>query len=208
MIEGPRGPSASRGPLRRFSAERLLEQVRGRITSVGQWVLPPQHVGAAADGVLWRLHIAERVLWMVLAVLGFYLVIDILFVNRRPPVLVLQTMPANATASGTSATVSTDGPLKSSADYRQVLVGRNPFGLSAPEVIVSQAATSKLDAFAKTLTVVGINRSRVPEALIEDSAAQRTYVVKVGDQVNGATVKAIDQRGVLLNYEHQEIRLQ
>ena len=48
----------------------------------------------------------------------------------------------------------------------------------------------------------------MPEALIEKSDEKRTYFVKVGDQINGVTVKTIDQRGVTVAYEGEEITLQ
>ena len=69
-------------------------------------------------------------------------------------------------------------------------------------------AKSALETITATLKVVGINRGRVPEALIEDTAAKRTYFVKVGDQVNSLTVKGIDKRGVTVMYQDEETLLQ
>ena len=68
-------------------------------------------------------------------------------------------------------------------------------------------AKSKLEELVGGLTVVGINRGRVPEALIEDAKATRTYFVKIGDDLNGLKVKAIDQNGVTVTYEGEETTL-
>ena len=208
MIEGPKGPVSSSGPLRHFAPERLRERLRGRLELLRRWALPMEQSGAGSDGILWRLHLAERVCWIVLASLGLYLVADLLFMNRRPPTIVLQTRPSAGTASdGVVVGALAEDRLKPLADYRQALLTRNPFGLSTPAIVKSQGAKSRLGELMATLTVVGINRGRVPEALIEDTTAKRTSVVKVGDQINGVTVKFIDQRGVVVMYQNEEALL-
>ena len=208
MIEGPKGPVSSRGPLRHFAPERLLEQFRGRLELLRRWALPMEQSGAGSDGVLWRLHLAERVFWVVLASLGLYLVADLIFMNRRSPMIVLQTSPSAGTApEGVVVGALAEDRLKPLAEYREALVTRNPFGLSTPAIVKSQGAKSRLGELTATLTVVGINRGRVPEALIEDTVAKRTSVVKVGDQINGVTVKSIDQRGVVVLYQNEEALL-
>ena len=45
-------------------------------------------------------------------------------------------------------------------------------------------------------------------ALIEHAAQQKTYVVRVGDEINGMVVKKISSEGVLLTYEGKEILVQ
>ncbi len=207
MIEGPGGAASSRGPLRNFSPEWLLEQLRGRLALLRRWMLPLQQTGVGSDGVLWRLHVAERVIWVLLAGLGLYLLVDLLLINRRPPTLVIRTGASSVAESRATTAALAEDRLKPLTAYRDAIVMRNPFGLSTPETVKSQGATSQLIELTKTLTVVGINRGRVPEALIEDTAAKRTSVVKVGDQVNGLTVKSIDQRGVVVRYENEETLL-
>ena len=56
--------------------------------------------------------------------------------------------------------------------------------------------------------MVGINRGKVPEALVEDTEAKRTYFVKVGDEINGLKISAIDVNGVKVTYEGEEAVLQ
>ena len=207
MIEGRGGVAPSPPPLRPFSPERLLEQLRGRLAILWRWALP-QPSGQGADEVLWRLHVAERVVWVLLAGLGLYLIIDLLVVNPRPPALVLRTGPATVPEPPGSAGGLVEDRLKPLAAYQQAIVARNPFRFSTNEPPTSQSAQHRLEESTKVLTVVGINRGRVPEALIEDSAQQRTYVVKVGDEMNGLTVKAIDAQGVVVSDGREEIRLQ
>ena len=91
--------------------------------------------------------------------------------------------------------------------YRQTLASRNPFRLEverANEAPSSQTAKSRLADLTSSLTVVGINRGEVPEALIEDTQDKRTHFVKVGDQLNGITIRAIGQEGVTVTYEGEE----
>ena len=208
MIEGPGGPPSSRNPLRGFSMERVTDQLRAWAEAVRRWVLPPQEHLEASDPLLWRLRLAERIFWVVLGGLGVYLIVDLVFVHRRPPSLA--SRPSGAPQEPHEIPVDTGPEMKSPAAYQETLVLRNPFGLTG--VVAGQseqeAAKSKLKELTSKLTVVGINRGRVPEALIEDTEAQRTYFVKVGDEINGLTVKAIDQQGVLLGYDHEETRLQ
>ena len=68
--------------------------------------------------------------------------------------------------------------------------------------------STKLADLVSSLTVVGINRGTVPEALIEDTQAKRTHFVKVGDQVNGVTISSISSEGVKVTYEGEEAILQ
>ena len=91
------------------------------------------------------------------------------------------------------------------------MAARNPFRLSAgrlSEPATGQTVRSKLLELTSQLTVVGINRGRVPEALIEDKDAKRTHFVKVGDQINGVTIIRIDSQGVTVRYEGEETTLQ
>ena len=207
MIEGRGGATSSRPPLRRFSPERLVELLRAQLEGLWRLALPPQS-RRSADGLLWRLHVAERVAWVILAGLGLYLLIDLLFVKPRPPALVLRSSPLSASEPHGSAGARGDDRLQPLAAYQQAIVARNPFRLATEDTPKKgEEAQSRLIALTSTLTVVGINRSRVPEALIEDSAQKRTYVVKAGDDLNGLTVKAIDAQGVVVSDGREELRL-
>ena len=206
MIEGPGRPPV-RGPQGKLSFDRLLEQAREGIESVWRWARSSQRRGIS-DAFLWRLQLTERVFWLILAGLGIYLVVDLLVLQLRPPTFALRPGPAGIAEPGDGSAIP--GDLKPVEEYRRGLVSRNPFQLSAKAAAkaAEPAVKSALETITATLKVVGLNRGRVPEALIEDSAAKRTYFVKVGDQVNSLTVKAIDKRGVTVVYQDEETLLQ
>lgn len=192
-----------------FSHERLLEQLRTVGARIRRWLLPSQQSRERSDALLWRLRLAERVFGVVLVGLGAYLVVDLAFHQLRPPVLHRSAIGRGEADGATAGVLSTEAPRKEAAEYRQTLVARNPFGLAAQRVAeaIQETAKSRLAELASSLVVVGINRGRIPEALVEDTVVQRTYVVKIGDQINGLTVQSIDQRGVVVSYEEEETLL-
>ena len=206
MIEGPGGPPSSSRP-RNPSVERVAAGLRGWAEGLWRRLLPFRPHRETSDVLLWRLRIAERLAWIVLAGLPVYLVVDLWVVQPRLPTLKpLQAPAATGGADRTSAAMAEDH-LKPLAEYREALVTRNPFGLAIQkisEAVGGAQEKSRLAQLAGSLTVVGINRGRIPEALIEDTAAKRTVVVKVGDQVNKLTVKSISQDGVVVTYEGEE----
>jgi hypothetical protein len=73
---------------------------------------------------------------------------------------------------------------------------------------LTETSHDRLLGLDQPLRVVGINRGANAEALVEDSAGGRTHFLRVGDTVNGLTVKAIDDQGVLVEYQGEEIRLE
>ena len=206
MIEGPGGSPPSRGPVRQVPFAKLIDQVRSRLERLWRGAGPSHQ--DATDALLVRLRIAERLFWVVLAALTLYLVLDLFVFQLRPPARRAHAVPA-AGSSGASAPPA-ESSLKSLDDYRETLATRNPFGLSlrSETTDTGPEPKSKLSELIKPLTVVGINRGRVPEALIEDSAEKRTYIVKVGDKVGLMVVKAIDANGITLSYDGEETILQ
>jgi len=207
MIEGPAGPSSPRGPLKKFSVEQVTEQIRSRVGLLWRWALPAGASHEHADAFLWRLRIAERVFWGVIGTLAIYLVVDLAMLKRRPPMIsVRPSTHAVVASSAPEASAPAEERLKSLAEYREALATRNPFGLSpiGGGGAGNAKAKSHLTDLVAPLVVVGINRGRVPEALIEDSQDQHTHFVKVGDEINGLKISAIDERGVTLSYEGEE----
>lgn len=210
MIEGPEGRKTVQGsgPPRR----RPLD-LWGRLRGVWAW---PRSVAASrgrprekSDGFLWRLQLAGQVFWVLLTGLALYLVIDLWVLKMEPPSAHIQPLPVGP-ATGGPGTPGAD-PLQSLAAYQQAIVGRNPFQWAAGrpaddgQAPVARTTEHRLNELAGSLVIVGVNRGANPEALIEDSKAGRTHFLKVGDQINGLTVKSIDDRGVTLTYEGEEI---
>ncbi len=161
-----------------------------------------------ADPVLRNLRLTSRVLWGVLAGLGLYFIVAVLLAPSQPiPAELKKPIPVNATTNPPAAPETLARPL---AEYLSAVLQRNPFtGISGSTAAVPvHRAREKLRDIAQGLVVVGIDRGERPEALIEDTHQQRTYFVKVGDSLNGARVKEIDSKGVMIEYEGEETLLQ
>ena len=214
MIEGsaarPTPPSKRPGGAALWA--RVLDGLRRGFETVRNWLTRPAVGKAPDDPFLWQLQLAGRIVWIVLAGMGLYVLADMWLLQPQPPRLAVPLNGSEAgpeTAPGAHAAVD---PLEGrAAEYRDTLASHNPFRLAADRIIdtaTGQTAKTKLLELTGPLVIVGINRGRVPEALIEHSEEKRTYFVKVGDQVNGVTVKSIDQRGVTVSYEGEEITLQ
>ena len=198
MIEGPSRPRMpkftapwGRGPM------DWLQQLR-------QLVVPPRAEGRQSDGFLQRLKLLQQICWVVLIALGAYLVTDLFFVQLRPPVAAV--LPTGTQEPVTPSAGLTTGQLKPLSEYQTALATRNPFGLQRRLEAQGPAEPAKtgIAQLISGLALVGLSRGRVPEALIEDTAAQRTYVVKVGEVVNGLKVKEINTDGVVVGDGHEE----
>ena len=210
MIEGPGQPSSSRGAAPPLSMGRLKEPFRRFADPLWRWFFRSQHRLEQSDPLLWRLRLAQRIFWVVLGGVGCYLVIEFVVLQRRPPTMTSQSSTPKAIEPSGTEGMAIDETLKPQVEYREALVGRNPFGLtigSSATTAEPQHTKGRLSELAGALTIVGINRGRVPEALIEDAEAKRTFVVKVGDVVNQLTVKAIDEHGVIVSHEGEETTL-
>ncbi len=210
MIEGPGGHSPPPDPVRRFSRAQLAGQWHAGLETMRRWALPTTQPRLASDLLLWRLQLAQRVFAVALVGFGCYLVVDLFFLRPHPPFMGAHAHLLSAGGPHRAVAAAPEVQLKPLAEYQQALVTRNPFGVATSQAdhpSEDRASKSRLTAVTSVLTVVGINRGRVPEALIEDGTAQRTYVVKVGDQVNGVIVKSIDQNGVVVTLDGEETLL-
>ncbi|MDP3766927.1 MAG: hypothetical protein Q8S13_02835 [Dehalococcoidia bacterium] len=198
MIEGP---SAARGGPKLRGWQGWAARVQEAPERLSRWLTPARQ---PADPFLARLQLADRLMWVVLGALGVYVLGDLFFHPAQVPAL-----PSAQTVAGDAAPLTQDG-LAPVAQYQDAIAGRNPFNLSSKRStgdLKETSARQKLEALTKSLSVVGINRGRIPEALIEDAEAKRTHFVKVGDTLNGLTVAAIDASGVMVEYDGEETLL-
>lgn len=163
-----------------------------------------------ADVFLWNLRVAQRILWVGLAGLGAYVMLDLLLspsqLNKRLHAFSARTQNVSTT---TAPPRDTSRPLRPLAEYVAAVTQRNPFtGAQAlTQVQAIQTAKDQLEERAQDLVVVGIDRGPKPVALVEQKSAQRTHTVKVGDELNGLTVKKISPEGVVVSYEGEELVL-
>lgn len=206
MIEGSPAPGGLAKPAAAPSLQRLLEIIQDALARLRQLLLPSRR---EVDTLLWNLRVAQRVLWVVLAALGAYVAFALVFVR---PASRLARAPA---ATGGQAAVSSPGPaqaIKPLSDYLASVQMRNPFTGVAGGTLLADRPTAKtvkqrLEELAQHLVVVGIDRGPRPEAIIEDTSQQRTYFVRMGDEINGLVIRDISANGVLVAYEGEETLL-
>jgi hypothetical protein len=185
-----------------------LAPLRGGVNLFSRWSRPVPRRPGSSDLLLSRLQLAQRIAWLGIIGLGLYVIVDLFILQRRLPDVTVQPPSADG-ASGAAAPVQ-EGRLKPLAAYRDLFVKRNPFNLKAADDLggtANQWMKEKLLELSGSLSVVGISRGKNPEALIEDTTTQRTHFVKVGDEINGLKVKAIDDRGVVVSFEDEEMVL-
>jgi hypothetical protein len=218
MIEGSPPPAAVPEPSSEPSpppaspmagAQQVVEALRSRARMAWRGLLPARR---ELDPFLWNVRVAHRVLWVVLialAVFGSYTLMDVMMSSPQPKGARI-VMSAHAPQGAANSTEGSPSTLKALPDYMAMTQGRNPFTGDLPGVSRSSSKTTKqhLEELVKGLSVVGIDRGANPVALIEHGGQQKTYMVKVGDELNGMVVKSIASEGVTVTYEGQEFLLQ
>ena len=216
MIEGPQHAPAtvqpSPSPISPGSVfKRLVEQGQARAAMAWRLLLPPRR---EVDPFLWNVRLAHRMGWIMLialAVFGTYTLVSVVVTQPKPRnAKIFMSSVAPFGEGGSSAPVASASTLKALPDYLGMAQRRNPFTGQVPGQERPSSKTTKhhLEDVAQGLTVVGIDRGPNPVALIENTAQQKTYMVKVGDELNGLVVKSIGSEGVTLTYEGQEFLLQ
>jgi hypothetical protein len=195
----------SRMGVRILSGRRLFQGWKWRFP-FKQWERPrrPRASGAMeGDPIVEKLRLAGKILWVALAVLGAYVVVDLAVLRRTPKEY---EIPQKDALGSRESSVQVASPLKPLGEYLTGILKRDPFMGMASQTPKAAPVTIKrrLDEMVQGLVVVGIDRGPNPAALIEDQQTGRTTVIRVGDTVRDAKVKKIDGDGVLLTYEGEE----
>ena len=207
MIEGPQPQMAAGTPGRGGPGFFNL-----KLGGLGSIFTRPKPLSGREDPVVRHLRLISHGLWIVLLAIGGYVVFAMTRPQKRLPAF---TPPSAQGPAATPASVGAD-PLNQLShplgSYVDSVMQRNPFtgGADLPEQPVQapvQSARERLEAITSKLTIVGIDRGTVPEALIEDTSQGRTYFVKVRDKINGLDVSDINTRGVVVRYEGEELLL-
>ncbi|MBI4355433.1 MAG: hypothetical protein HY597_03140 [Candidatus Omnitrophica bacterium] len=207
MIEGPQGPATGKpaAPPRASGLAWIQERWR-RLSPLRFQRLAPAYGGKPqTDALLGNLRLANRLLVLLLAGLGVYLVMAVLVMTPKP-----KQWTATTSQGGVIAAAPGSAALKPLAYYVGLIQSRNPFTGGAEAVapqMVTESIRQKLEKMVASLKVVGISPGAKPEALLEDDEAQRTYFVKVGDDIHGVKVKQITTEGVTVTYEGEELVL-
>jgi hypothetical protein len=210
MIEGgqPAAPPPSPPPAKgRFDLSQLIARAHDAVSGLqGQWRRQFRHQDRG-DAVLRNLRLASRVAWAGLAALGVYFLVAVVFTRpKQTPMILTTSLPQE----GAVPALTPDDLNRPLSEYLASVLQRNPFtgGAGATSAAPVRTARDKLKELAGALVVVGIDRGVKPEALVEDTAAGRTHFIKVGDVINGMTVREISERGVILSYDGEELLLQ
>ena len=207
MIEGPKGaePSGRPAVASRPGIGQLWQELSGRLVRV---VLPGER---EADAFLWNLRLGYRIMWVVLAGLGAYVVVDLVLVQPKPKFTRPTILSSKERGIQAVPPLPSNDALNSLADYLAAMKQRNPFTGEAGDTeqpAVRRTTKVALADLAADLTIVGIDRGANPVALVESTTEKRTYMLKAGDEINGMVVKKVGAEGVLLSYEGEEFLLQ
>ncbi len=211
MIEGPQAGSSSASGHASGEAPAPPRpdrwgRIRDSLFDSLQRFHPARTRPRGRDPLIWNLQLASRVLWMVLAALGAYVVVDLVLIQPAYQLGRSSTGIPGAPAGP----VTPRAPLKPLADYIGVVARRNPFTGLLPGLAQQASPLTlerRLDQMVAGLTLVGIDRGPKPAALVENTEQNRTFIVNVGDEINGMKVKKISAEGVLLGYEGEEYLL-
>lgn len=217
LIEGPEGARTAR-PVPAAQAPTVGEGSPGPRASgnpfdgLKGWVrqmLITERARTQGDPFLWNLRLASRILWVVLAALGAYVVINLVLLQPSFKLSGIAT-PVGQQPNGSASSESTvQSPLRPLAEYVGAVVQRDPFTGNIPELLqpAVKTAQKRLEEMVNHLVVVGVDRGPKPTALVEDTQQGRTLVLNAGDEIRGMRVKKITSEGVLLTYEGEEFLL-
>ncbi|MCP4649083.1 MAG: hypothetical protein GY853_03220 [PVC group bacterium] len=97
--------------------------------------------------------------------------------------------------------------------YLQKVSGRDLFKFG--DIVVETPAfreedkpqVSRLQSLMKGLKLVGVSWGKVPDAIVENESANKTYFVKAGSMIEEATVKNIFKDKVVLELEGEEAEI-
>ena len=215
MIEGPEAAqgrnSTQMAPVPEKGAASGLPAVTAWFTARLREFFRPGRGEWEGDPFLSHLRLASRILWVVLAGLGAYVVVDLLVI--QPAFRNAHLSPSRGKEPSTQqegAAVAVKSPLRALDDYLEAFSKRNPFtggGLLGSSSLLGKTARQRMEELTKDLTLVGIDKGPKPAALVENAAQSRTVVVSEGDTISGMKVKKITSQGVVLSYEGEEFVL-
>lgn len=92
--------------------------------------------------------------------------------------------------------------------YLEKIRARDIFRMAlAQQAGEAKQPSSKIVEVTQSLKLVGISWSDDPDAMIEDTQAQKTHFVKKGQMIGNLKVQAIFKDKVVLSYDGEEIEL-
>lgn len=91
--------------------------------------------------------------------------------------------------------------------YTDVVSKKNIFRLEIKDKNSALANDLRVNELIKSLKIVGIYVGDEREAMIEDSAADKTYFLKRGQTIKGATIKEIGKDTITLEFKGETVEL-
>jgi hypothetical protein len=207
LIENPSvAHAAAGGP----SLQKTKDKWRGFLAGMNRRQ-PSFRRRPSEDEFLEKIRFGSKLLWIVLVLLALYVAKDMVTPYRRPAGARSAASRSGKPLPGSdSLSAKPDDYLKPLSVYISAADSRNPFrsGDSGPaEPVQTKTAPNQLETLSQGLTVVGIDRSGTPRALIEDAKGNKTYFVGVGESIGSMKVKKITEKGVVLTQDGKEIEL-
>jgi len=150
------------------------------------------------------------ILTFISIAVGAYFIATSVFLALKLSVLPVFSFKQDSAAS--SGALKQVSQLKALTFYMEKVRTRDIFKLGAkePAHAASQqpaADTAKQAEALSKYKLVGISWSDNPDAMIEDSAANKTYFLKRGQALDGVKVQAIFKDKVVLGYQGVEVEL-
>jgi type II secretory pathway component PulC len=102
--------------------------------------------------------------------------------------------------------------LKNLSHYLEKAIARDIFRPASEQIVEkpqeeTKPASSQARQATGHLVLVGIAWSANPDAMIEDTKAQKTFFVKKGNRIGDIKVEAVLRDKVILSYEGEEVEL-
>ncbi len=93
--------------------------------------------------------------------------------------------------------------------YEQNLQNRDVFKLPWEEPAKEQGSSSvaQVSSLSDQIKIKGILLDQDPKVVLEDVATHQTSILSVGENINGAVLKAIQADKVIFNYNNQDVEL-
>ena len=155
-----------------------------------------------------NIKVLNKILVLFIFILALYFISDISFsMNnlKKMPELELKVQ------EGVQLTGLKEGSFlkKTVAYYFEKVRQRNIFKMGSipTETPVKSTNQSKILEVTKNLKLVGISWSEDPDAMIEDTEANKTFFVKRGQNIGKIKIQAIFKDKVILSYSGEEMEL-
>ncbi len=164
-----------------------------------------------AEAFAFDIQLVNKLLGLSIFILLSYLISNSYFSMLKAKKIGNALLAGNRT--GVKVTVPDINPvIKNQLDYyTEKISDRDIFAMISRRRVEEDAnagvTTEELNQVMETLKLVGISWSNNPDAIIEDTKANRTFFLKEGQEINKVKVKQIFKDKVIMVYGGKEIEL-